>query len=87
MTREQLLLTQESPSERTAGFWQFEMQPGMFRDSSGNGQHMKLDMTTDDGKPSDGKSTAAKSETPVKPSAWADYCHVLLNTSEFLYVD
>ncbi len=66
------------------------MQPGMFQDSSGNKRHMQLDMAsaatgTKAGnsvkQAADGANTA-KDETAA-PSAWVDFCHVLLNTSEF----
>lgn len=89
LAAEQLLLTQENPTDKTAGFWQFEMQPGMFHDSSGNGLHMKLaEMANVSDTGSDKKPLNDKPAEPKpQPSAWVDYCHVLLNASEFLYVD
>ncbi len=87
LKQEQLLIAQENPSDQTVGFWQFETQPGMFQDSSGNKRHMQLDLdrrtigksVKEAGKPTENRAS--------QPSAWVDFCHVLLNTSEFLYVD
>jgi hypothetical protein len=90
LKQEQLLLTQENSTADTVGLWQFEMQPGMFQDTSGNKRHMNLDMGNKAGnavkQAANSGEKADKNET-VAPSSWADYCHVLLNTSEFLYVD
>jgi hypothetical protein len=87
LSQEKLLLTQDNPTEQTAGYWQFEMQPGMFHDSSGNGQHMKLDMQMEPIKKKPGEQLTNAAPVAASPSAWVDYCHVLLNASEFLYVD
>jgi hypothetical protein len=90
LKQEQLLLTQENSTADTVGFWQFEMQQGMFNDSSGNKRHMQLDMGKKAGstvkQAADAGGKTDKVETAA-PSSWVDYCHVLLNTSEFLYVD
>jgi hypothetical protein len=94
LKQEQLLLTQENPTDQTVGLWQFEMQPGMFQDSSGNKRHMQLNMAMPESSTKAGNNVkqAAAASKPEKsestaPSAWVDFCHVLLNTSEFLYVD
>jgi len=89
LKQEQLLLTQENPTEQTVGLWQFEMQPGMFQDSSGNKRHMQLDMGIKAGNSVKQAADGAKADQveTAAPSAWIDFCHVLLNTSEFLYVD
>ncbi len=72
---EQLLLTSESLTERTVGFWQFEAKPSYFRDSTGHGNDIRpLIMANDE--PSDSRTLAL-----------GDFCHVLLNSNEFLYVE
>jgi mono/diheme cytochrome c family protein len=72
----QLLLTTDGVGDRTAGYWQFEPSPGPLRDASPN----KLDL----------RSAAKRSAPPAKGdplAAWAELCHTLLNSNEFLYVD
>jgi mono/diheme cytochrome c family protein len=75
---ERFLLTAEAVTDRTCGFWRFEQAPGFFRDSSANGLHIAAV------KPSAKKSEAA---TDPRLAALADFCQVLLNANEFLYVD
>jgi hypothetical protein len=70
---EQLLLTAEAIGNQTAAFWQFEPTPGAFKDSSSNG----LDLTRNAVTPPVDRAVAA----------WVDFCQVLLNANEFLYVD
>jgi hypothetical protein len=70
----ELLFTSEAVSRSTVGFWQFEPKPDVFRDSAGN----KLDIRP-----------FARKNGDVDPrrAALEDFCHALLNSSEFLYVD
>lgn len=65
----------EGAGGRTVGLWRFEPQPGVFADASGHG--LSISPATGDGKP------------PIDPrrQAWIDFCHVLLNSNEFLYVE
>ena len=72
---EQLLLTAEQLGPKTVGFWEFEPQAGVFKDTSAN----KLDIQF--------KAPKHKAEIPPERQAWLDFCHVLLNANEFLYVD
>ena len=72
---EQLLLTAEQLGPKTVGFWEFEPQAGVFKDTSAN----KLDIQF--------KAPKNKAEIPPERQAWLDFCHVLLNANEFLYVD
>jgi hypothetical protein len=72
---ERLLLTREGVTDQTVGYWQFEAS-GPMRDSSPNGLHL----TNDAGPAGKGKIDPAQ-------TALADFCHVLLNANEFLYVD
>jgi hypothetical protein len=71
----QLLYTREGTNKNTIGYWRFEPKPGAMTDAAGHG----LDLTIG--------STAPATPTDVKKTAWADLCHVLLNASEFLYVE
>jgi len=67
-----LLFTGESVAQATVGYWRFESDPGVRRDSSSNG----LDLI-------DSRSTATTSD-PVA-GAMIDLCHAVLNSNEFLY--
>ncbi|QDT18222.1 DUF1549 domain-containing protein [Alienimonas californiensis] len=73
---EDALITDESPSDATLAHWTFEKTPGPFRDAAaepGKG----LDLTP---------HRAAVSTAEPRRQALVDLCHVLLNSSEFLYV-
>ncbi|MFN9236425.1 MAG: hypothetical protein ACK6D4_17475, partial [Planctomyces sp.] len=72
LAQEELLLTREAPGPATLAFWRFEAQPGMLRDSSVAGAALRL-------------QSGASAQTSEQ-AALADLCHVLLNSSEFLYV-
>ncbi len=74
LRQEQLLLTSEGVSEHTVGYWQFESASNYHRDSSGHGLNIKI------------KMAAPKIQDP-KEAALVDFCHVLLNANEFLYVE
>ncbi|HBJ35572.1 MAG TPA: hypothetical protein DDZ51_12660 [Planctomycetaceae bacterium] len=67
-----LLFTGESVADSTVGYWRFESDPGIRRDSSPNG----LDLI-------DSSPTATASD-PVA-GAMIDLCHAVLNSNEFLY--
>lgn len=71
----ELLFTSEGINHQTVGYWLFESKPDVFHDASGHG----LDI----------RPTAFKSASKVNPQAAAlvDFCHVLLNANEFLYVE
>jgi hypothetical protein len=71
---ERLLIADERASEHTAAWWKFVADPGVYADSSGHGNAIAPRMVE------------APAEDP-KMSALVDFCHVLLNTNEFLYVD
>jgi mono/diheme cytochrome c family protein len=74
LPQEQLLLTKEGVSEHTAGYWKFEADPGVYIDSSRHG-----------GEISARRMEAAPVDT--RSAAIADFCHALLNSNEFLYID
>jgi len=72
---EQLLLTSEALSERTVGYWQFETAATYFKDASGRGNDIRV------------KTAPPEAKPDPRAAALADFCHVLLNANEFLYVD
>ena len=72
---EQLLLTSDGVTDHTVGYWQFEKTPGVYRDSSPRGNHIEV------------KPTPASASLDAKTAALVDFCHVLLNSNEFIYVD
>ncbi len=72
---DQLLYTREGTSPTTAGYWRFEAKPGVFKDTSPLGRDIR---------PATVKTVVAQD---TRQAAWADLCHVLLNASEFLYVE
>jgi hypothetical protein len=75
LNQEQLLLTSEALTDKTCGYWQFELKPNVFRDSSPNHNDIKPQVS--------GEQVL----TDRKTEALVDFCHVLLNANEFLYVE
>jgi hypothetical protein len=73
----QLLLTSDRALKETVGFWQFEPNPGMLKDSSSHGLHLIRD----------GVAATAAAPQDARMTALVDFCQVLLNANEFLYVD
>ena len=71
----ELLFTSEGTSQQTIGYWLFESKPDVFHDASGHGLNIR--------------PAAFKTGSKVNPhaAALADFCHVLLNSNEFLYVE
>ncbi len=74
LPQDQLLLSREAIGEHTVGYWKFEADPGHYKDASKRGGDIVEGQV--EGAPVD-KSFAAL----------VDFCHVLLNANEFLYVD
>jgi hypothetical protein len=70
---EDLVIAHEAPGESTIGYWRFE-EPDFFKDSSPNGHNIKSEIAP------------AASADPAT-AALVDFCHALLNSNEFLYVD
>ena len=69
----ELLFTGEGLQENTIGYWQFEVEPGLYRDSSEGGFDIK-------------PPAAESNQSDPENSAFIDFCHALLNSNEFLYV-
>ena len=74
LAKEELLVTKEGPSENTRGHWRFEPTPGVFKDSSTFAHDIE-------------SHAIAPPKIDARQQALADFCHVLLNSNEFLYVD
>ncbi|MCE9560517.1 MAG: DUF1549 domain-containing protein [Planctomycetes bacterium] len=72
---DQLLFTREGTNKHTVGYWQFEAKPNVFKDGSGHGYDIRP------------VAIVGKGTRDVNKAAWVDLCHVLLNASEFLYVE
>ena len=70
---DQLLITAEGVGRNALGYWRFEPQPGVFRDATGHGLDLR-------------PAGHAASSLDPRRAALVDFCHVLLNSSEFLYV-
>jgi hypothetical protein len=75
LRQEQLLLTSEAVNEQTVGYWQFETPATYHKDGSGRGHDIQPKMAPPSAKPD------------PRAAALADFCQVLLNANEFLYVD
>ena len=77
LAKEKLLLTGEAVTDKTAGLWRFEATPSAFKDSSPHGNDIRPGT----------KAAPAKTAASARAAALADFCHVLLNANEFVYVD
>jgi mono/diheme cytochrome c family protein len=74
LEKDQLLFTKEGLTQHTCGYWRFEPEPGVFKDSTPAARDIQA-------------RTVAAPKVDAKQSALVDFCHVLLNSNEFLYVD
>lgn len=72
---DQLLFTNEATNRNTVGFWQFEAKPDVFADSSGHALNIQP------------AGSSGQRDINVQEAALADFCHVLFNSSELLYVE
>jgi hypothetical protein len=73
LNAEQLLLAHDGVNESTVGCWRFE-EPDALKDSSVNGHNIRPEVSP------------AAQMSPTS-AAFIDFCHVLLNSNELLYVD
>ncbi len=71
---EQLLLTTAASTEHTVGYWKFEKDPGVYADSSP--RHADI-----------APRIIEAPKTDPRAAALADFCQVLLNSNEFIYLD
>jgi hypothetical protein len=75
LSKDQLLFVEGARTpEGVAGHWTFEPEPGFFKEAGGRVKPL--------GRPALPKAAGVASE-----SGLVDFCHVLLNSNEFLYVD
>ncbi|MCZ2343989.1 MAG: DUF1553 domain-containing protein, partial [Bacteroidales bacterium] len=72
----QLLFTHEGVTKTTVGYWQFEPKPNLFQNSASDHLHVRPLI-----------ATSTRQAIEPRLAAWMDLCHVLLNSSEFLYVE
>ncbi len=84
LPRERLLYEENDVGDKCVGFWRFEETPGFFEDSAKPGNHLSHHGGTAStaAKQSGGKKIDGASKTVL-----TDFCHALLNSNEFLYVD
>lgn len=75
LSKEQLLITRDEAGEETVGWWRFDNSPGWNLDSSLRANHVEP------------TGQLASPHDSALLTALADFCHVLLNSNEFLYVD
>ena len=71
---EQLLLNNAGVTDQTVGYWKFDSEPGVYRDSSPRGADITPRMIE-------------PPKTDPRTVALVDFCHTLLNSNEFLYLD
>ncbi|MCM2369278.1 DUF1553 domain-containing protein [Aporhodopirellula aestuarii] len=71
---DEILHTVERDIPGVVGYWQFEVDPGVRRNSAGEKHGIKA------------TGEAIIDYTPEE-AAFVDFCHALLNSNEFLYVD
>jgi len=69
-----LLNSGQQLHEATVGYWKFESSSGIYSDSSPRGNNIEARIAQS--KPADPRA-----------AAFVDFCHVLLNSNEFLYLD
>ncbi len=72
LTQDQLLISDPSSNAATVGFFQFEPSLGLLADSSPSQLAARMSTTQ---------------PTTRREQALVDFCHVLLNSNEFLYLD
>ena len=79
LAQKQLLVHADRMTKNTVAYWQFEQAPGMLQDSSPH--RLTLERH--------GSASAASRPATIdaQRAAWIDFCQVLLNANEFLYVD
>lgn len=74
LAEDQLLLHQQERQTETVGHWTFDAADQLLADSASKQHHLNW-------------SAKAASSHPAVTSAFVDFCHVLLNANEFIYVD
>ena len=75
LSREQLLFDKPAATTSTVGYWRFDEQPGFAKDLSVRGNDIQS------------QALRVAGSVDPKTTARIDFCHVLLNSNEFLYVE
>ena len=70
---DELLLAREGVNDSTVGYWRFE-EPDPLKDSSAHGHNIRPEVSP-------------SAQLDPDTAALVDFCHALLNSNEFLYVD
>ena len=88
LTAEQLFYNSEPGPQlqpNVAGHWLFEETPGLLKDSAGKqAELVRADVSA---AAAEGSGSSSSSSSSSADPALVDFCHALLNASEFLYVD
>lgn len=71
---DQLLIGGSVSHDQLTGYWQFEADRGALHDDSNNQNHLTL-------------QTVSATRVSPRHMALVDFCHVLLNSNEFLYIE
>ncbi|MSQ96183.1 MAG: DUF1553 domain-containing protein [Gemmataceae bacterium] len=79
LPQKHLLINTDGITKNTVGYWQFETTPGMLQDSAPN--RLTLERFSSANLP------PVAVVIDARRAAWIDFCQVLLNANEFLYVD
>ncbi len=85
LTSADLLWNEGKASGMAVGHWKFEEQTGFFKDSAG----LQADLVRAARPETEAAAhpTAPGRAAPKMDSALLDFCHAILNSNEFLYVD
>ncbi len=78
LSLKQLLISSDAMTKNTVGYWRFEPTPGMLIDSSASGLTLRRYSSA---------TAAAPTTIDSRRAAWIDFCQVLLNANEFVYVE
>jgi hypothetical protein len=78
LSPKRLLINGGAVTKNTVAYWQFEPTPGMLADSSPNRLTLQRFSSA---------NVPAPRVIDPRRAAWIDFCQVLLNANEFLYVD
>lgn len=80
LPKEKLLVNDGESKKSAAGFWRFEEAPGFFKDS--DSLHADLVLAAP---PKSGSGESPSKAHASGNKALVDFCHALLNSSEFIY--
>ena len=70
-----MLFNVESVTGNSLGYWRFEAKPDVLHDATEHRHHLEP------------AGSSQRTAVDLQHAALADFCHALLNSSEFLYVE